>query len=137
MGFDLGGSGHDRYFDKGGDTEGFAGQIVAYADHGEGVAILTNGSNGNVLADELVRSIATVYRWPDFHTRIRRAISVDKAQASRLAGTYAYGTKGRFTIRVEGDQLMIASPGDAPERLYAEAPTAWFALSQDATFSLR
>ena len=134
MGFDLGGSGQDRYFEKGGDTEGFAGQIVAFADRGEGVAILTNSPNGNVLADELVRSIAAAYHWRGFETHVRDAIATDKTVVSRLLGTYAYGTKGRFTVHAEGEQVLIASPGDTPERFYAEKPNAWFTLSQDATF---
>jgi hypothetical protein len=134
MGFDLGGAGRNLYFDKGGDTEGFAGQIVAYAYRGDGVAILTNSANGNALASDLVRSVAAAYHWPDFHSESRNAIAVDKAVWRRIVGNYTYGTKGAFSIRVENDHLSIESPGEPAERLYAQSPSEWFTLSDDTIY---
>jgi CubicO group peptidase (beta-lactamase class C family) len=134
MGFDVGGSGRDGYFAKGGDTTGFAGRVVAYANRGDGVVILTNGANGSVLAEDLIRSVAAAYDWPDFLSHVRKAMDVDKAMLPRLAGTYAYGNARTFSIRVEDDHLEIAFSPTSSERLYAQSASQWFTLSDDATF---
>jgi len=134
MGFDLGGSGKDGYFAKGGDTTGFAGQMVAYANRGDGVVILTNGANGNVLADDLIRSVAAAYDWPDFRSHSRKAIDVDKTMWPRLVGTYTYGNARTFSIRIENDHLAIVSSPTSTERLYAQSAAQWFTLSDDATY---
>src|ERR1700754_2965245 len=134
MGFDVGGSGRDGYFPKGGDTTGFAGQLVAYTKRGDGVVILTNSANGNVLADDLIRSVAAAYDWPDFRSHVRKAIDVDKATWPRLVGTYTYGNARSFSIRVENDHLGIAFSPTSTERLYAQSASQWFTLSDDATF---
>jgi CubicO group peptidase (beta-lactamase class C family) len=65
LGLQVGGSPDHTYFEHGGVDEGFVSNLIAY-DNGDGVAIMTNGMNGGRLAEELVRTIALAYHWPDF-----------------------------------------------------------------------
>ena len=86
------------------------------------------------LADDLIRSVAAAYDWPDFRSHVRKAIDVDKATWPRLVGTYTYGNARSFSIRVENDHLGIAFSPTSTERLYAQSASQWFTLSDDATF---
>ncbi|WP_158628712.1 serine hydrolase domain-containing protein [Dyella choica] len=134
MGFDIGGSGDDRYFAKGGDTTGFAGQMVAFNSRGEGVVILTNSSDGNALADELIRSVAAAYHWPALQTHMRSVGHVDGKKLHLLAGNYAYGDRGRFSIQVEGGHLSIKQILRPAESMYPQNATTWFTLSDDEKY---
>ena len=134
MGFDVGGSGDDRYFAKGGDTAGFAGQMVAFDSRGEGVVILTNGSDGNALADELVRSVAAAYHWPALQTHMRSVGSVDEKKLKLLAGDYAYEERGHFSIQVEDGHLRIKQNLRPSESMHPQNARTWFTLSDDATY---
>lgn len=134
MGFDVGGSGDGQYFAKGGDTTGFAGEMVALNSRGEGVVILTNNSIGAALADEIVRSVAAAYHWPAFQTHVRSVSKVDEKKIKLLAGDYAYGESGRFSVQVDGDHLTIKQTWRPSESMYPQSATAWFTLSDDATY---
>lgn len=134
MGFDLGGSAAAGYFTKGGDTEGFVAFMVAYRGRGDGAVVMTNGARGGELAMDVVRGIADAYAWPDFQSRVRTPVALDRSTLAHYAGTYTYGEPRRFTIRVDRGHLTIASPGEPVERLYAESSTRLFVLSQNVTF---
>jgi CubicO group peptidase (beta-lactamase class C family)/uncharacterized membrane protein len=65
LGIQIGGSKEHSYFAHGGANDGFRSELVAY-DSGDGAVVMTNGDNGGQLADEMVRTIAYEYKWPDF-----------------------------------------------------------------------
>lgn len=133
MGFDIGGSSTMRWFRKSGDTEGFASLMVAYR-HGDGVVVMTNGGGGSALAEDVVRSVARLYGWPDFQPRTRAAIAPPATALATLPGTFIYDERNQFDIVRNGDVLTIASPGEAPETLYAASPSEFFTLSPDLSF---
>jgi len=134
MGFDLDGSGKDRYFDKGGDTAGFAGQMIAFNYRGDGVVILTNGARGNDLGNDIARSVAAAYHWPALQTHVRNAIRMDEAKWSNLAGTYVYDGGGSFSLHIDNDHLSIKQATGSRERMYPQNAGTWFTLSDDATY---
>jgi hypothetical protein len=133
LGFDVGGAGDDRWFSKGGDTEGFGAFMVAF-ESGEGVAIMANGANGPVLVQDIVRGLAAGYGWEGFKPRERTAVPLTPAQISRLEGRYRYRDTGEFTVRLVEGRLTLSSPGEDPEPAYAASPDELFGLTQDAAF---
>jgi CubicO group peptidase (beta-lactamase class C family) len=133
IGFDVGGDSSARWFRKAGDTEGFAALVVAYRD-GDGVVVMTNGSGGSALAEDVVRSVARTYGWRDFRPRVREAIALSESALAAYPGTFIYEQKARFDIVRKGSTLEIASPGETPETLYAASATEFFTLSQDVSF---
>jgi CubicO group peptidase (beta-lactamase class C family) len=66
LGLAIGGSASNPYFGHGGVNEGFECTMSAYEEDGEGAVVMTNAQGGSRLADEVMRSIAAVYHWPDF-----------------------------------------------------------------------
>lgn len=59
-------NGRTGYFEQRGASEGFRGLVFAHRDKGYGAVVLTNSDNGNSLAMEIVRSIASEYGWEGF-----------------------------------------------------------------------
>jgi CubicO group peptidase (beta-lactamase class C family) len=72
LGLEIGGSGFNPYFSHGGANEGFRNIFVAYETSGDGAVVMTNGDSGSLLGDEVIRSIATEYRWPDYGRSVVR-----------------------------------------------------------------
>jgi CubicO group peptidase (beta-lactamase class C family) len=72
LGLEVGGSGFNPYFSHGGANEGFRNIFVAYETSGDGAVVMTNGDSGSLLGDEVIRSIATEYRWPDYGRSVVR-----------------------------------------------------------------
>lgn len=132
MGFEVGGSDGARYFAKGGDTEGYGAFIVAYGPHGDGAAVMANGAAGPALAEDVVRSIAAAYDWPDFRSKVKTAVPLDEATLAHYAGTYTFSEGRRFIVAVDHDHLAISSPGEPTgDRLYATSVNELFVLTQD------
>lgn len=134
VGFDTGGAGVARWISKGGDTEGFAAFLVFYPLKGEGAVVMTNGAQGTALAGDVIRSVASAYGWPDFGPHVRNATAVPSTLLALLPGTYRYRGSNSFTIARSGDDLVISSPGETPETLYADPSGEFFTLTQDVAF---
>ena len=66
IGFRLEGVGPSTRFSHHGGNDGYRAFIVAYVDSGEGAIVMTNSDNGAELIQEIVRSIAKEYGWPDY-----------------------------------------------------------------------
>src|SRR5580693_299333 len=75
LGFGLENPGDKPRFGHGGANEGFRCNLHAYADSGQGLAVMTNSDSGGELAEEVFRSVAKEYGWPDYkpieHTLIK------------------------------------------------------------------
>jgi CubicO group peptidase (beta-lactamase class C family) len=68
LGLEIGGSPKERYFKHGGVNAGYQSVLFVYEDGRDGAVIMTNSDHGSILADEIMRSIATEYHWPDYRS---------------------------------------------------------------------
>ena len=66
IGFRLEGVGPSTRFSHHGGNDGFRAFVVAYVNSGEGAIVMTNSDDGAELIQEIVRSIAKEYDWPDY-----------------------------------------------------------------------
>ena len=60
------------YFAHSGGNYGFRGLMKGHLRHGYGFVILTNGSNGPALVDEIASRIAHAYRWDSTYEPLPR-----------------------------------------------------------------
>jgi CubicO group peptidase (beta-lactamase class C family) len=120
LGIGIGGSTNRPYFEHGGSGI-FQTESVGYFD-GDGVVILTNGGGGAYLANEVLRSVAAVYHWPDFQTVEHSLADIDSSQFSKLVGTYDF-----IRISMENHKLMAEIPvGTRKQVLYPESAVRYF-----------
>jgi hypothetical protein len=95
---------------------------VAYDSRGDGAVVMTNGDQGVELTREIVRSIAAVYEWPDFHRAELSSVALSEVKRTEILGTYDIGRFGTFSIgEIPDKQLMLLLPGSAPEPLVAQS----------------
>ncbi len=125
LGEGTGGAAGHSYFTHSGANEGFQCDLVAY-DNGDGAAIMTNSDNGGQLAEEVLRTIASEYKWPDFAPRTRKAIAVSPGLLANYAGIYAFAPGFNMTITVADGQLISQVSGQDKVPLFAESETTFF-----------
>ena len=118
----LHGSGPQQRFGHDGVNEGFQSTMLAYAEKGEGVVVLTNGDQGKRLADEIVRAVATHYGWSELASAPIVEAALPPEALSRLVGRYEGGGLSVFLDLREG-RLYAQTGGPNPERLVALSPS--------------
>lgn len=131
LGLEVHGTPADREFSHGGSNEGYENFLVAYTGSGDGVAVMTNGAQGNELALEITRSVAAAYGWPSYRSIERASVPIPASLRTRLIGTYAIPNLGSFSITGEGSGLALSLKEGVSEPLYASAPDTYFILSTD------
>jgi CubicO group peptidase (beta-lactamase class C family) len=132
LGPSIGGSSDNPYFAHGGVDEGFEGEFVAYQKGGDGVVIMTNAQGGLQLAGEILRSIATVYGWPDFRPIVRTSVAVDPAILAKYTGVYELSPTFSITISLLNGRLMEQATNQRKFPLFPESVTKFFLKVVDA-----
>ncbi len=131
LGLEIHGRPGNRDFSHGGSNEGYENFLVAFTGSGDGVAVMTDGAQGNELALEITRSVAAAYGWPHYRSVERKSIPIPPATRERMIGTYAIPDLGAFTITGDGSGLSVSLKEGASEPLYASGPDTFFVLSTD------
>ncbi len=131
LGLEVHGAPDNRVFSHGGSNEGYENFLVAYSGSGDGVAVMTNGAQGNELAMEITRSVAAAYDWPSYRSVVRRSVPIPEATAARMVGNYAIPELGSFSILRQGAGLALSMKDGVSEPLYALSPDTYFILSSD------
>ena len=119
------------WFSHSGGNEGFTCYYVGDAINGNGMVIMTNSDNGS-LSSEVANSVATVYGWKDYYKPVYKTVTdVDEAILEKYTGTYRV-EDATFTVRKEGDRLMISPYPGIWVKVYFTSETDFFVReSQD------
>ena len=135
LGIALEGTGSSARFSHGGSNQGFRCMFVAYTQTGQGAVVMTNSDSGSELANELLRSIAKEYNWPDYLPKEKIIAQVDPAVYDSYAGEYQLTPTATFKI-VRRENKLIAQTGDGEEmELLPESETDFFIRSSGARVS--
>ena len=132
LGLAIGGAAADPYFGHGGVNAGFESTMTAYENDGEGAVVMTSAQGGSRLADEVMRSIATVYHWPDFQPKERAVVTVDPKILATYVGTYELTPTFSLAVTVEDGHLMSQATGQPSFAMLAESETKFFPSAFDA-----
>jgi CubicO group peptidase (beta-lactamase class C family) len=132
LGLAIGGSVTDPYFGHGGVNAGFESSMTAYEKDGEGAVVMTNAQGGSRLADEVMRSIAAAYHWPDFQPKVRAVVTVDPKILASYVGTYELRPKFDLVVSVQDGQLVTQATGQSSFSMLAESETKFFPTAFDA-----
>lgn len=99
-------------FEHGGKNAGFTNTMIAFAERGNAVIVMTNGDNGGKLINEILQSVSGYYNWgirsPRYITPVERTLE----QLSPLIGNYKYDEAvpaiGEYwvEIKLDGTTLM-------------------------------
>lgn len=130
LGPHVGGSTPRKLFTHNGGNEGYRCLLVAYED-GDGAVVMTNGDNGGVLMEEVMRSIAFEYGWPDFAPAVRTLSAVSRDRLARMTGVYQFADESIYLVRERAGRLEGREPGQPPRGLFASSDQELFARDID------
>jgi CubicO group peptidase (beta-lactamase class C family) len=136
LGIETNGEGRAATFSHGGSNDGFRTMMFAYAETGQGAVVMTNGESGALLYDEILRSVAAEYGWPDYQVSKREVTKVAPEIYQSYAGSYQ-ASNSQLTVLVEDGHLFLKAPnlGPRPIELFPESETKYFAMMADLTFT--
>ncbi len=126
LGLAIGGSHDSPYFTHSGSDVGFESLLVGYQNTGDGAVVMTNGQGGATLAPAIMRSIASVYRWPDFRPIARTVVSVAPTVLDAYVGRYAFTPTFSIAVTHEHGQLISTATDQTQYILFPESPTKFF-----------
>jgi CubicO group peptidase (beta-lactamase class C family) len=131
LGVALAARGQAPRFWHSGANAGYKAQFVAFAESGEGVAIMTNGDAGLNLIGEIQRGVAQEYGWADLQPESHSVVKLDPAKIGRYTGVFLFGGQFEFTITQKDGRLYLqyAAMGEEPRELLAESETRLFVPS--------
>jgi CubicO group peptidase (beta-lactamase class C family) len=146
LGFELERLGGTPRFGHFGVNAGFIATLQAYRDTDQGIAIMTNGQQGEQLITEILRAVAREYSWADFHPAEHTLVKIDPATLSSFTGSYALPNPDgddKLTVTLQNNHLYLSgsySVGSTyhfeisePVELLPDAPQQFFTLSTGAT----
>jgi hypothetical protein len=128
-------AGSARYFNHNGGNAGFTCTAYGSLDEGKGAVIMTNTENGALL-EEILNSIATVYKWKDFYfPENRKTKNIPEQQLSKYIGKYDLdGASG--IVKKAGTGLAINIIG-ADWKLYFTSDSDFFLREYKGDFRFR
>ena len=91
LGIGVRGTGPDLNFAHGGRDEGFDAQLIAFAETGQGVAVMINANDNSRMMRNITGFIARTYRWPNEPTPVpaaRTGVPVPRQLLDQYAGWY-------------------------------------------------
>lgn len=130
MGFFIDQKGGETYFQHSGLNEGFSSQYYGSMKGGKGVVVLTN-SDDSRLIEEIVNSVAYVYKWKDFSSGFvtKKVITPPTAVMDSIVGHYTFANSNGPTITRENDRMYLKDPNSAHRwRMFFTSNTDFFML---------
>ncbi|MEP7236552.1 MAG: serine hydrolase domain-containing protein [Ferruginibacter sp.] len=114
-----------KYFSHGGANEGFRSQYYGSFGWGNGVVVMVNSDDGSIM-NEIINSVATVYKWKDFYTpAVRKAIPVTAGMLDAYTGKYVLN-KDTVTITSDIDKIVFHVSNGEVYRVYFSTDEDFF-----------
>jgi len=123
-----------KYFTHGGVDEGFVSQYVGSIEGGNGVVVMTNTFN-TALYDEIVNSVASVYKWKNFYTPvIQKEIILSDNDLNKYLGKYLFGAD---TVLLEktNNRIHIKAGETVQWQIHFTDNTHFFVTETNADFN--
>jgi CubicO group peptidase (beta-lactamase class C family) len=131
----IGGSPARPYFEHSGANEGYRCELRVY-ETGDGAVIMTDGDDGGVLTNELMRTISYEYAWPD-RPPVRRIANVAPDRFDAFVGTYQMAPHRTFTFTRDGKRLLAQATGQGQVELFPEDERVYFTKVVDAVITFQ
>jgi CubicO group peptidase (beta-lactamase class C family) len=123
-----------KYFSHGGANEGFRSQYYGSFDSGNGVVVMVNSDDGSIM-NEIINSVATIYKWKDFYApTVRKAIPVTASMLNSYTGKYVLN-KDTVTVASDNGKVFLHVSNGEVYRVYFSTEEAFF--SPELPFDLR
>jgi CubicO group peptidase (beta-lactamase class C family) len=118
--------GDRQYFQHGGANEGFRCQYYGSLTDGDGVVVMVNSDNGNIMG-EIINSVAQAYGWQGFYQPVtKKVVYVPADTLDQYVGNYIFGNQSKIVVKRTGDHLFLSQDGSAPIELLFTSNSDFF-----------
>jgi CubicO group peptidase (beta-lactamase class C family) len=126
--------GDRTYFGHGGANEGFRSQYFGSLEGGDGVVIMVNSDNGQIM-DEIINSIAKIYGWKNFYQPSRKKIvQVPVDILDTYTGDYVMNDI-TLSIKRNGNHLYLFQNGNRGIQIFFTSNIDFFLFEVPAEAS--
>ena len=105
-------------FRHGGKNAGFTNELIAYANRGNAIIVMTNADNGGKLMGEITRAVSSHYNWGINDPEIVEIIELNEEALSKLSGKYLLDFQvpdiGDYFVDIEArnNKLYVNDPNN-------------------------
>jgi CubicO group peptidase (beta-lactamase class C family) len=135
LGVGVHGIGSMLRFGHGGRDEGFDADLEAYAETGQGAAIMINANDNSRMIPRIMDAIAREYHWPNFSTVTqpnRRRVEVGEETLVARSGRYEFANNQMMTLVAGPGRLQTLVDGLPDEEFLPESEDRFFSAQRDA-----
>ena len=126
FGFLADGKGDDINFHAQGKTAGFAAGFVVYPAKGQGIVLLANSDNGDILEEEILAACSAAYDWPHYKPAEKDVLRLSPDTYREFVGRFEVNPAYALDVAWEDYYLVIRPTGQAPTKFYAEGQTLFY-----------
>jgi CubicO group peptidase (beta-lactamase class C family) len=140
-----------KAFFKEGHDEGWRHLALCFREHGDGILILTNSSNGEgifkPLIDALIGPTSFPFDWEGYTAydklpplsklKEHKQVSLTPDQFNRLAGKYSPSPDIVLTVTTENGHLYIQENDEPKQEYLAESPSDFYSTSSSDTCTFK
>ncbi len=135
LGIGVAGTGHALRFSHGGRDEGFDAQLMAFAETGQGVAIMINANDNSRFMGRVVEYIAHLYDWPAGFPAAApaatRAAPVDARRVATYGGYYEAAENQMMALVPDAQGAGLHSMADGlPDEEFLAMDTTRFGSTE-------
>ena len=91
----------------GGSNSGYRCQLVAEANLGQGVVIMTNGDGGETVIQDLLRSISSHYNWNIYKPKEKTVITLSDTEKSKLIGRFSMSGNDQVVAEITASEIGL------------------------------
>lgn len=115
-----------------GESDGHRCVLIGYPFLGKGAIIMTNSKDSEPLEDEILRSIAKLYRWKskNFQLIEKKKIEINEERLNEYYGDYK-NDQNVFRILKENKKIILNLNQDQKVEIFAENEKKFFSLDGD------
>ena len=124
IGFFLTGKGDSLIFQHGGGNYGFNSLLIGYKNLGKGAIVMINANTFEII-NEVMRSIATEYNWPDYFKENKECF-LDEDSLESFTGRYVSEEDWEIIVARDNDKLTIEMLSQPPVYLIPESNNKFY-----------
>ena len=130
LGIQVGGTKEAPYFTHDGVNDGYVSNLIAY-ESGDGIIIMTNAYPGGLITEQIVRTVASEYKWPDFQPPHRTLAKIDPIAFDKFAGAYQLAPNLVVAVSREGGRFFAQATHQPALEIFPESDHEFFATDID------
>jgi CubicO group peptidase (beta-lactamase class C family) len=105
------------YFGHGGANVGFRNTLNIFRESGDGIALMTNGDQGEDLNVEIRRAVAEAYGWSYFKPEPKAIVADTPQRWQTYVDKYELFAGCELNIQLSGSSLILEMSGQSPLKL--------------------